>query len=638
VDAPTPNSAEKLWWRRPKGDAHGAVSSLCLFLRKHQKERRRANLLHQRIISNDDPAGRGSEYSKMQLAKRTLTGSGSTRSRYMLCLSVVDTAASIVSSSKPTLQEVPTLGDWELQRKAKRRNVALGGQMRTMGVERDGPKVFREGAVCDIASVYAYAVKEKQRDGSTRVKVRRELVPANEILIDHNEALHGDPRNRYRTYPASKTRLQELYPNKRASIESAPCVGSDDRDDFYLTTESAVDCVLVYAAWHLGANGKPGRFVLCTQNATLEDDEYDHEEFPFADFKYADMPMGPYGQSLVSRTKEAQLRINQLLAKYDRSLDLHSKCITLVPRSSGLAPEQMNNLPGTVLMVDEGRPELLTWSGQLIDIRTEVPAIREETLANEGLSEQQVQGERMQGVNSAVGLRAADDIQSRRHVHPQRRYEQWHLDYARLIARCNDDAVKLDPEYTVTSQMKSGRRDYLHSVKWADVQIDEDDARLQIFPTSSLSTTPKGRRDDVMGLLQAGMITQMAALELLDLPDIDAETANALAEIDYARWQVEEVMDGEDVVIDPILGESGLRLALDTARKAYLQCAPAKAPDEVMDRLRDYMAALEEKITALAPLPAPPAVDPAAMGVPPEMMPPQPGAPMPPMTATGGMA
>ncbi len=610
-----------------------------MFLRKHQSDRRRANLLHQRIVSNDDPAGRGTEYSRMQLAKRTLTGSGMTRSRYMLCLSILDTAASIISSAKPTLQELTQEGDWDLQRKAKRRTLALSGQMRKLGVETLGPRIFRDCGTNDVASVYAYACKETQRDGSERMVVKAERVLANEILIDHNEALHGDPRCRYRVYPAPKTRLQELYPAKKLSIETAPGMGTDERDDFYLTNESAVECVLVYAGWRLGTGGKPGRFVLCTQNATLVDEDYDHDEFPFADLKYADMPVGWYGQSLVCRTKEAQLRINQLLRKYDQSLDLNSKCITLVPRSCGLDPSQFNNLPGTVLLTELGEPKLITWSGQLIDLRTEIPAIREETLANEGLSEQQVQGERMTGVNSAVGLRAADDIQSRRHVHPQRRYEQWHLDFARLIARCNDDAAAHDPEYTVTSQLKRGRRDYIHTVKWTDVQIDDGDARLQIFPTSTLSTTPKGRRDDVMGLLQAGMITQMAAMELLDLPDIDTETANQLAEVDYSRWQVEQVMDGEAYVIDPILGLSGMQLAMDTARKAYLQCAYSAAPDEVMDRLRDYMAALTRKITALQP-PAPPPTTPeqAAGAVPPEMMSPTGGAPLPPMTAAGGMA
>lgn len=627
MDANAPNSADKTWWTRPRNDAHGAVSSLALFLRKCQADRRKNNLLHQRIISNDDPAGRGTEYTRMQSAQRALSGASSTRSRYMLCLSVVDTAASIISSAKPTLQELTQGGDWDLQRKAKRRTLALSGQMRKLGVETIGPRVFRDCATNDVGSVYAYVSEEKDLDGTVKQVVKVERVLANETLIDHNEALHGEPRTRYRVYPAPKTRLQELFPKKKTLIEAAPCLGLDDRDDFYLTTESAVECVMVFAAWRLGANGKPGRYVLCTQNATLEDTEYEHQEFPFADLKYADMPIGWYGQSLVARTKEAQLRVNQLLRKYDRSLDLHSKCITVIPRSSGISADQMNNLPGTVVMSDGGEPRLLTWSGSLPDLRSEIPAIRQETLANEGLSEQQVQGERVTGVTSAVGLRAADDIQSRRHVHPQRRYEQWHLDLARLLARCNDEAAKIDPEYTVSSQNKRGRRDYIREIKWTDVQVDSADSRLQIFPTSSLSTTPKGRRDDVMGLLQSGMITQMAAMELLDLPDIDTDTANQLAEVDYARWQVERVMDGEPYLVDPILGLQGMQLAVDTARKAYLQCAYSEAPEDVLDRLRDYMEELTLKIESLTPPPPPEAMAPPPVemaGVSADMLQPQP--------------
>lgn len=609
--------------------------SLANFLRKHQKDRRRANVLHQRIVSNDDPAGRGADYSRMQAAKMKLTG-GAERTRYMLCLSIVDTAASIVSSAKPTLQYLTQAGDWHLQRKAKQRTLALTGQMRQLEVEELGPRIFRDGAVCDVGSVYGYVHPETGR-------VCLERVLPNEVLVDHNEAVHGSPRNRYRVRPANKERLKELYPSKKRLIEAAPCIGQEDRDDFFLTRESAAESVLVVEAWHLGRTKdgeyvkNSGRHVMCVQGATLVDEDYEHpNDFPFADFMYADMPVGWYGQSLVSRTKEGQRRINQLIKRYERCQDLASGCVVELPRASGLSPEQISNLPGQTVVTDAPGLKLHVWTGTPPDLRQEIPAIREEILQNEGLSEQQVQGEKMAGVNSAVGLRAADDIQARRHVHPQRRYERWHIDVAKLIARCNDDAAKLDPKYTVTSQIKLGRRDYIHSIPWTDVQVDENDVRLQVFPTSSLSTTPKGRRDDVMGLLQAGMITLQSAVELLDLPDLDTETANQLAETDCARWMVEEVMDGEDVLIDPILGESGLQLTLDTARKAYLQCMYCKAPDGVMDRLRDFMTDLTAEITKLKPPPAP-APMPMGAPMPPEMMPPPDGgAPLPPMTPTAG--
>lgn len=641
MDATAPNSLERVWWKASKDNVHASVTSLTAFLLKQQKERRRANALHMRIVSNDDPSGRGIDVSPMQAARARLEGAAE-RTRYMLCLSIVETACSIVSSAKPTLQYLTQSGDWDLQRRAKKRTFALAGQMRSLGIEELAPKVFKDACINDVAGVHGYIHPETKR-------VLLEKVQANEILVDHNEALSGELRNLYRTRPVNKERLKELYPSKARSIERAGCIDAD-RGDFYLSRESAADSVLLVEAWHLGTPSKPGRHVMCVGDVTLLDEDYEHDDFPFAFMRYSDLPLGWYGQSLVCRTKEAQKRINQLIRKNDRSQDLNSKCVTVIPRSSGLTPEQMSNLPGQVVMSEQGEPRLLSWSGTLIDLRQEIPAIREETLNNEGLSEQQVQGEKVPGVTSAVGLRASDDIQARRHVHPQRRYEAFHINVAKLLARLNDDAAKADKSYSVLGEMKRGRRDYIHSTRWLDVRVDPDDVRLQIFPTSSLSTTPKGKRDDVMGLLQAGMITQQTALELLDMPDIDTDTANQLAEIDYARWQVEQVMDGEDVLIDPILGVEGMTLALDTARKSYLQCAYSEAPDEVMDRLRDYMEDLGGEIERLKPKPAPapaemaapmdPAMmDPTMMGAPPaDPMVAAAGAPMPPVSAMGGMA
>src|SRR5690606_17270077 len=126
------------------------------------------------------------------------------------------------------------------------------------------------------------------------------------------------------------------------------------------------------------------------------------QEFPFAFLRYADYPIGWYGQSLVARTKESQRRINKLIKKYEASQDYNSKCVTVVPRSSGLTPEQITNLPGQVVFSESGEPKLLTWNGTPPDLRAEIPAIREECLNNEGLSEQHVQGDMIGGVRSAV--------------------------------------------------------------------------------------------------------------------------------------------------------------------------------------------------------------------------------------------
>ena len=611
-----PNKTQQTWWSAPRrgGAVAERVSALCSFLLKEQRDRRRANVLHMRIVATDDLTGRGHETSAMTRAKAAYMGVGE-RSRYFLCAGLVNTASSVITAGKPTLQYLTQAGDWDLQRKARLRTLALSGQMRNLMMESLGPRIFKDAAVCDVGGVYGYVHPDTG-------KVALERVLPNELLVDHNESVNAEPRNLYWVRPVNRERLKELYPERAKELDACMTVGIEDRDAFLLSRQSATETILVYNAWHLGTSKKPGRFVMCAGKTVLVDEEYKHQEFPIVVYRYDDSIVGWYGQSLVARTKDAQRRINLLLRKVERSQDLNSKCITVVPKGSGLSREQINNLPGTVLEVEDARPELLTWNGTPPDLRTEIPAIREETLANEGLSEQQVQGERMPGVNSGVGLRAADDIQARRHVDPQRRWERFHVEVARLIARCNDDATELDKDYTVTAQVKRGRRDYIHTIKWADVQVDESDARIQVFPTSGLSTTPKGRRDDVMGLLQAGLIDQQSALELLDLPDLDTETRDRLAEVDYSRWLVERVMDDEDYYVDPIIGVEGLKLCLGTAHKAYVQCVYSEAPETVLDRLRTFLEELQSEITRLEqPVAQPPAEANGAPAAAPQQMP-----------------
>jgi hypothetical protein len=107
------------------------------------------------------------------------------------------------------------------------------------------------------------------------------------------------------------------------------------------------------------------------------------------------------------------------------------------------------------------------------------------------------------------------------------------------------------------------------------------------------------------------------------------------------------VMDGEGFFIDPILGPNGVLMCLDTARKNYFQAVYSGAPEEVLDRLRDYMTALSAEADRLRPKPAAaptgvvPPMPPPGMAPPPGLppMPPPVGAPpVPPITAMGGMA
>lgn len=623
----SPSDICRSWWTQPQKQAHGDVFSLVQFIRKAQKGRRAANVLHMRIVTGDDPAGRGPNASYFQARGPS---QGGERSRYFLCTSLVDTAQSLIASAKPTTAILTQGGDWDMQQRARKASRGVEGQLRQLGIEQLGPQWFRDAATNDIGALYGYL------DDETGKPVVERVLP-NAVLVDHNEALNSAPRCMYLVRFVDRARLQELFPKKRKLLTGACGPNNEDRVDYFLSRDTAADLVIVVDAWRLGSEKIPGRHIMCTDNATLADDEYCYDDFPIIPLRYEERPLGWYGQSLVERTKESQRRVNQLIRKYERCQDLVSRPIVGIPRSSGLTPEQISNLPGECFPINGEAPFYAMWSGTPPDLRAEIPAIREETLNNEGLSPQQVQGEKIAGVNSAVGLQAADDIQSRRHIIKQRRYEDAHVALTRLLFRLNDEAAERDPEYTITASAKRGRTDYIARIKWTDVQLDLDDVRIQAYPTSSLPSTPKGRIDSVVGLMQAGLLSQQQALEMMNMPDLDSEMRELLADVDYARHLVDEVIEGENEVYpDPAVGVPTLALCLETARKAYMQASIAEAPEPVMQDLRDWMTALANKITELQPPPAPAPMpmgpmmgDPMAQGLPPEaamaaQLPPQP--------------
>jgi len=130
-----------------------------------------------------------------------------------------------------------------------------------------------------------------------------------EILADLADARYGEPRNLYVTRWVDRQVLAEQFPDARAAIAAASSdtMNVDDIPDY----EEGQDVILVTLAWHLGpAAGKPGRFVVAVDNATLADEPWDRPRFPFAFLRYVDPIIGRWGDSLAAEMSGYQYEIN----------------------------------------------------------------------------------------------------------------------------------------------------------------------------------------------------------------------------------------------------------------------------------------------------------------------------------------
>src|SRR6185503_12157003 len=66
---------------------------------------------------------------------------------------------------------------------------------------------------------------------------------------------------------------------------------------------------------------------------------------------------------------------------------------------------------------------------------------------------------------------------------------------------------------------------FLETIDWKDVNLEEDQYVLKAYPTSSLADDLTGRLSDVQELAQAGMIDPDTAESLLDMPDVELHSS-----------------------------------------------------------------------------------------------------------------
>jgi hypothetical protein len=576
------------WWKSKKGRAHEDVVGLVKYLRQHS--RREYDIFHMRLYGNYDAAGQGWQKTVGTSLHRDASG----RMRYNMVASIIDTAASLVASAKPMPMYLTSEGDFGLQRKARLRTRVIEGQFYDLGAYNLGPKVFYDGAVLGTGAVFGCV-------HPVTGKPHLERVMPLELSVDHTDAIAGKPRGIQRSRLMSREVLIALFPKLADKLATAGGPSGNDYEDWFLNRDSTADQVVVYEAWHLDSGGRSsdGRHIMCTDTCTIFDDSWDEDDFPFAFYRWKDRLAGFWGMGLAEAASDAQWRANQLIKRTDRLQDLGSNGFVFLEGSSEVTPQQIGNLPMQAIRYVGTPPTFYSHSATPPDLQQQLADIREQTLSEAGLSGQAISGEKPAGVTSGVGLRATDDIQSRRHIQNQRQYEGFYMSLAQLLERLNDQVAERDPSYEIQSVERRGRAEFLKSTKWKDLNIGgKDKSRIRMFPTSALPSTPQGKWSAVQEWIQAGFVSRPFAMQLLDFPDLDAATRIELADLDYAMWQVETMLDGDTVMPEPY---QDLKLAGDIVRKSLLQAEIMGAGDDVLDLMRDFLDELKRMTAPAAP-------------------------------------
>jgi hypothetical protein len=146
-------------------------------------------------------------------------------------------------------------------------------------------------------------------------------------------------------------------------------------------------------------------------------------------------------------------------------------------------------------------------------------------------------------------------------------------------------------------------------MSYKDVKVRDEEYSLEFFSTNALPRDPAGRLAMVQEMLQAGWLSQVDAMRLLDFPDVESYLDSQLAPSELIDMVIDQILDGEEYQApDEYMN---LTLAIPRFLNARSKALIDQAPDEVIDNLSAWIE--QAKLLLEPPAPVAPEVP---MGVP----------------------
>lgn len=488
--------------------------------------------------------------------------------------SAVDAAHARLSKGNNRVWVVTNGGDHELQERAKRLTTWIDGQHDRLDLER----VYGM-ALLDCLVYGTGCVKTSAKNNQPAV----ELVHPKNIFVDPREENVRCIRTLYQIEHVDRSALQAAFPGHDKEILDSGT--SEDAGE--LEIDGIADLVTVVEAWRIGPSGKRGRHAICVEKATLLDEEWSRDDFPFSFMKWTHDNETFWGLGLPQRMAGVQDELNMLSSTISDAYRLLTPTVW-VEAGSEVSVEQITNAVWQIHRYS-GTPPIFQ-SPRAI---AEDFLMREESLINraysfEGISELSARSEKPAGLNSGRALTVHQDIESERFVVQGRAYERLRVDVsedlvevAREIAA--DDSIDHEEKLTVMG----GKRE-LEVVKWSDAEMERDQYRIKHFPVSRLPQTPQGRIQAIDGLRELGVITDPSNMrELLDFPDLERFSDLESSGRKLADRIIEEAAKGKRTVADTFMPLE--YIVIRGTQELNLRKLNGY-PDGKLDTLRDLIA------------------------------------------------
>jgi hypothetical protein len=521
--------------------------------------------------------------------------------------SCIKSALPRVCKSKPRPMFLTQAGNWSDRVKAHRLEQVINGDFYKASIYKVARTMVRDAAIFGTAAIRVFA-----KDGFPAY----DRVFPWQLVLDGRDSYYGAPRCLYYWQYVDRRVLAAIYPELKEELMKAP-TERDSSDPLDIYTFGDHDQLMVWHAWHLPSGKDSGDgLYLCgigasTNGILLCKEQWEHDHFPFTFYKWDEPVIGFWGEGVAREIAGHQYEIGAVTRAVRMSLRTAVQR-TYVPRGSQVMTSDIDDRMGTVIeYVGNQLPVTLSPEPIHTTFLTWLDNVKEGAYHMTGVSQMAAFSQKPPGIIAARALQQYEDVEDTRFLFAGEGWEQCIVDLAHQTVRVRKQIAEEEGTSKPLTAWDAKRRSW-RTINWNDVELDTDAYHLQVYPVSTLPSTPAGKTDLVESWFQSGVIDPDERRMLLDLPDVEGYSDLHNAPHDYVWQQIETMLyDGKAQVPDPTVGPD---LPIKIGRLAYIGAKRDGCPEERLELLRNY---LDNCITLLKVSMPEPEAEPEVTALPP---------------------
>ena len=554
------------WYNDGAEEIHKLIFEQVKKLQTRQAWRNELNQRHYRLYGN--MLSYGFFDPIMQIKQDRIT--------FNIVLSAISTLVSKISKNRPKPFFLTEKGNWSAQQMAKKLNKFSLGMFNQTKAYDKALESLLHALVFGDGFMKIYADK-----GEIKCEPRLPI----DLLVDDREALYGNPMQFFETRVVDRDTLIEMYPEYEKKIKLA----SKERSPYMSPQYYDTDLILVIEAWKKGIRNEAGEIVggkhaLVLDNCTLiGPEEYNKDRFPFARLKYEPNLTGYWSKGACEVLTPHQVEINRTLKRIQQSFHLLSSPKVLYDYNSKIVKTHFNNDVGAMIGYMGTPPQFINPSAVNPELMQWLQYLVQQSFAEVGISMLSSSAQKPAGLNSGKALREFNDIETERFAKFVKHWERFHLDINEHMIDCAKEIEEKDGKYEVVAP--DGK--FAEKIKFSEIDIEKDSYVLQAYPTNLLSSTPAGKLDDVMDMIQIGLLSPEEAMMLLDYPDTEKLSAFKGAGTEDIRATADQMIETGEYL--PPEQYQDLQFGIKYMQSSYLYYKQGGVPQKRLELLLQWI-------------------------------------------------